>query len=69
MNLQLVCRYILSLSKNENSFYEKNKTKQNKKRQKMRATARVEPWTTDVKSRHIRDFKIQDATAIRRHRK
>ena len=49
-------------------FTKKNKTKQ-KKRQKMRATARVEPWTTDVKSRHIRDFKIQDATAIRRHRK
>ena len=28
MNLQLVYRYILSLSKNENMFYEKNKTKQ-----------------------------------------
>ena len=30
MNLQLVYRYILSLSKNENMFYEKN-TKQNKR--------------------------------------
>ena len=32
MNLQLVYRYILSLSKNENIFYEKRKrkTKQNK---------------------------------------
>ena len=29
MNLQLVYRYILSLSKNENMFYEKN-TKQTK---------------------------------------
>ena len=28
MNLQLVYRYILSLSKNENMFYEKDKTKQ-----------------------------------------
>ena len=27
MNLQLVYRCILSLSKNENMFYEKNKTK------------------------------------------
>ena len=33
MNLQLVYRYILSLSKNENSFYEKkqNKTKKTTK--------------------------------------
>ena len=31
MNLQLVYQYILSLSKNENMFYQKqNKTKQNK---------------------------------------
>ena len=33
MNLQLVYRYILSLSKNENLFYEKkNKTKQKDKK-------------------------------------
>ena len=33
MNLQLVYRYILSLSKNENIFYEKT-TKQNKRTKK-----------------------------------
>ena len=51
MNLQLVYRYILSLSKNENLFYEKkNKTKQKdkKKRKKKRLTARVEPRITYV---------------------
>ena len=53
MNLQLVYRYNLSLSKNENMFYEKN-TKQNKrteikkKKKRMFLTARVEPGTIDV---------------------
>ena len=42
MNLQLVYRYILSLSKKENMFYEKNKTKQKKEV----PSAGVEPRTT-----------------------
>ena len=34
MNLQLVYRYILSLSKNESTFYEKYKKTKQKKRTK-----------------------------------
>ena len=50
MNLQLVYRYILSLSKNEHIFYEKTKQKtkgkkkqKGKKKRKKLPTARVEP--------------------------
>ena len=52
MNLQLVYRYILSLSKNENLFTKKKKSKQDKRTKKKRKVkdpaARVEPGTTDV---------------------
>ena len=50
MNLQLVYRYILSLSKNENMFYERHKTKQKdrKKKEIKSPPAKVEPGTTDV---------------------
>ena len=44
MNLQLVYRNILSLSKNENMF----KEKKNKQKEENVARARVEPRTTDV---------------------
>ena len=65
MNLQLVYRHILSLSKNDNMFYEKkNKTKQNKspplplpppkkKRKRKFLPARVEPGTIDVWSERV----------------
>ena len=45
MNLPLVYRYILSLSKNEHIFYEKKKQKPKgqKKKEKKLPTARVEP--------------------------
>ena len=45
MNLQLVYRYILSLSKNEHIFYEKTKKKPKgqKKKEKKLPTARAEP--------------------------
>ena len=45
MNLQLVYRYILSLSKNEHIFYEKTKKKPKgqKEKGKKLPTARVEP--------------------------
>ena len=44
MNLQLVYRYSLSLSKNEHIFYEKKKKpKGQKKKEKKLPTARVEP--------------------------
>ena len=48
MNLQY--RYILSLSKKENMFYEKTKTKQKdlKKKKKKFPKARVKPRTSDV---------------------
>ena len=50
MNLQLLYRYILSLSKTENLFYEKTKTKGPKnKRQKQFQMVRVEPQTSDMK--------------------
>ena len=57
MKLQLVYRYILSLSKNENMFYEKN-TKQtkgpkNKKKKWVFLTARVEPGTIDVQDERV----------------
>ena len=45
INLQLVYRYILSLSKTENVFDEK---KEKKKKKRMFPIARVEPTTTDV---------------------
>ena len=47
MNLQY--RYILSLSKKENMFYEKTKTKQKDLKKKKRfPKARVKPRTSDV---------------------
>ena len=51
MNLQLVYRYILSLSKHENMFYENEppkKQKDQKKKDKKFPTARVKPRTSDV---------------------
>ena len=60
MNLQLVYRYYLSLSKNENMFKTTNQTKktkqkkgkkkqqQNKERKKQFPLVRIEPQTIDV---------------------
>ena len=46
MNLQY--RYILSLSKQENMFYEKTKTKQKDLKKKKFPKARVKPRTSHV---------------------
>ena len=62
MNLQLVYRYILSLSKNENMFYEKknndnnnnnnnNRTKKKKKRKF--PMAKVEPRSINVQRKRV----------------
>ena len=49
MNLQLVYRYILSLSKNEHIFYEKKKPKgQKKKRKKNFLQRESNPGTFDT---------------------
>ena len=50
MNLQLVYRYILSLSKNEHIFYEKkkNKPKSQKKRKKNFLQRESNPGTFDT---------------------
>ena len=53
MKLQLVYRYILSVTKNENLFYEKKKKDGNKERKEKRPMARVEPETTDVWNRCV----------------
>ena len=47
MNLQLVHRYILSLSKNELIFYEKKKTKRTKKKEKKKQRE-LNPGTFDT---------------------
>ena len=57
MNLQLVYRYILSLSKNENMFYEKKKkttttTGQKKKKRKF-PMAKVEPRSINVQRKRV----------------
>ena len=55
MNLQLVYRYIFSLSKNENMFYEKTekKTKGPKNRKQNFQSRRVEPRTSDVEGPRV----------------
>ena len=45
MNLQLVYRYILSLSKNKNMFYEKKKNKKQKKKKKLKNVSNGESRT------------------------
>ena len=49
MNLQLVYRYILSLSKNENMFYEKKKQRQQQQQQQQ-----------DKKKKKSKEKKIPD---------
>ena len=50
MNLKLVYRYILSVSINENMFYEKTKPIKNQKRRRKKKlhSARADPPTSDV---------------------
>ena len=48
MNLQLVYRYILSLSKNEHIFYEKKKPKGQKKKEKKFLQRESNPGTFDT---------------------
>ena len=61
MNLQLVYRYILSLSKNENMFYEKKTTTtttttttgQKKKKKRKFPMAKVEPRSINVQRKRV----------------
>ena len=57
MNLQLVYRYILSLSKNENMFYEKNNNNNNnnrtKKKKRKFPMAKVEPRSINVQRKRV----------------
>ena len=64
MNLQLVYRYILSLSKNENMFYEKKQRQQQqqqqqdkKKKRKVKKRkfpmAKVEPRSINVQRKRV----------------
>ena len=61
MNLQLVYRYILSLSKNENMFYEKKTTTtttttttgQKKKKKRKLPMAKVEPRSINVQRKRV----------------
>ena len=48
MNLQLVYRYILSLSKNESMFYEKYKKKQKDQKKKEKSITKDKYWTQDL---------------------